>query len=143
MGAVAKKTNRDKIHNLEDELAKLPQVECKLDHVFSDGLYARSMHIPGGTVLTGKVHKRDHINFLLQGTIRVMTDDGMKELTAPQVIPSKKGIKRAGFAITDVIWTTVHATDATEVEAAEDELVEDGRPHILRLLDRGKTGELA
>jgi hypothetical protein len=133
-----KLASREKILELEEQLAKLPQVECKLDHIFSDGLYVRSMHIPAGTALTGKVHKRDHVNFLLKGTIRVATDDGMTTLSAPQIIPSKKGIKRAGFAITDVSWTTVHATDATDVEAAEDELVEESRPHILKLLDGQK-----
>jgi hypothetical protein len=134
---------REQILALEEKLAQMPQVECELDHIFSDGLYVRSMHIPAGTALTGKVHKRDHVNFLMKGTIRVLTDDGMKLLKAPQIIPSKKGIKRAGFALTDVTWTTVHATAATDVETAEAELVEEGRPHILELLKDGKkTGEL-
>ena len=62
----------------------------------------------------------------------------MKLLEAPQIISSKKGIKRAGFAITDTEWTTIHATTATDVETAEEELVEEGRPHILKLLDEQK-----
>jgi hypothetical protein len=136
MGNLAMK---DKILELEDHIAAMPQIEGRVDHIFSDGLYARTLYIPAGTVLTGKVHKRDHINFLMKGTIRVMTDEGMKLLEAPQIIPSKKGIKRAGFSITDTEWTTVHATTATDVETAEDELVEAGRPHILKLLDEQKT----
>jgi hypothetical protein len=63
----------------------------------------------------------------------------MKLLEAPQIIPSKKGIKRAGFAITDTEWTTVHATTATDVGTAEDEIVEESRPHILKLLDEQKS----
>jgi len=121
---------KDKILELEDHIAAMPQIEGRVDHIFSDGLYARTLYIPAGTVLTGKVHKRD------------LTDEGMKLLEAPQIIPSKKGIKRAGFSITDTEWTTVHATTATDVETAEDELVEAGRPHILKLLDeQNKIGE--
>ena len=130
---------KDKILALEDQIAKMPQIEGKVDHLFVDGLYARTLYIPAGAVLTGKVHKRDHINFLMKGTIRVMTDDGMKLLEAPQIISSKKGIKRAGFAITDTEWTTVHATTATDVDSAEDEIVEESRPHILKLLDEQKS----
>jgi quercetin dioxygenase-like cupin family protein len=133
---------RDKILELEDKIAAMPQIEGKVDHLFVDGLYARTLYIPAGAVLTGKVHRRDHINFLMKGTIRVMTDEGMKLLEAPQIISSKKGIKRAGFAITDTEWTTIHATTATDVETAEEELVEESRPHILKLLDdQKKIGE--
>lgn len=130
---------RDKILELEDKIAAMPQIEGKVDHLFSDGLYARTLYIPAGAVLTGKVHKRDHINFLMKGTIRVMTDEGMKLLEAPQIISSKKGIKRAGFAITDTEWTTVHATTATDVATVEDEIAEESRPHILKLLDEQKS----
>jgi len=117
--------------NLEDAIAELPNlVDLDTEHFFSDELYARVLKIPAGTVLTGKVHKRDHLNFLMAGTIRVMTDEGMKTLVAPKIILSNKGIKRAGFAITDTVWVTVHHCESTTVDEAEDELVEPSRPHI-------------
>jgi len=116
---------------LEDAIADLPTlIDLKTDHFFSDELYARALYIPAGTVLTGKVHRRDHLNFLMKGTIRVMTDEGMKLLEAPQILTSEKGIKRAGFAITDTIWVTVHHCEKTTVEEAEEDLVEPSRPHI-------------
>jgi len=105
-------------------------VELETEHYFSDELYARALFIPAGTVLTGKVHKRDHLNFLMKGEIKVMTDDGVKLLKAPAIIESKKGIKRAGFAMTDTLWVTVHHCTKTSVEDAENELVEPNRPAI-------------
>jgi hypothetical protein len=111
-------------------MAQQPQAELGLEHFFVDGLYARAMTIPKGVALTGKIHKRDHLNFLLKGRISVMTDSGMKELTAPQIIPSIKGVKRAGYAHEECVWVTVHATDATDPETAEEELTEPGRPEI-------------
>lgn len=123
-------TTRDDIEALEELMAQYPQTDLDVDHYFSDGLYARAMFIPAGVALTGKVHKRDHLNFLMMGEITVMTDDGMQTLHAPKIIPAMKGIKRAGYAHTDSIWVTVHATDATDPEQAEDELTEPGRPEI-------------
>ena len=42
------------IYRLEAELLKQPQVECPVEHAFCSGLYARTMHIPAGTILTGQ-----------------------------------------------------------------------------------------
>jgi len=127
----------DNVIALEDAISQLPElVEFETDHYFSDELYARAIHIPAGVVLTGKVHKRDHINFLMKGEIRVMTDEGVKHLKAPAIIPSAKGIKRAGYAITEVLWVTVHHCTKTNVKDAEDELVEPNRPSIEAAIDK-------
>ena len=128
---------------LEDAISELPElIELETDHYFSDELYARALHIPAGTVLTGKVHKRDHLNFLMKGEIKVMTDEGVKHLVAPAIIPSKKGIKRAGFAITDTLWVTVHHCDKTSVEEAEKELVEPNRPSIDAAIEKHRLEKM-
>ena len=132
-----------KVLAFEDELAKLPQIEAKLDHLFSGGMYARTIYLPAGTLITGKVHKQDGIDVLMKGSMRVMSDDGtLKIVTAPMVMASKKGVKRAGLALTDVEWVSTHTTHTTTPEAAEDELVEEGRPHILALLNQEAKGEI-
>lgn len=115
---------RAQIVALEDELRKLPQIDITTTHHFSDGLYAREIFIPAGTLLTGKAHLRDHLNFLTKGRIAVWTEDGMKELTAPQIIPSFAGTKRVGYAMEDTIWVTVHATKNTDLNEIEAELIE-------------------
>jgi len=125
-----------KVQALEDVIASMPMVfDLATDHYFCGGLYARALHIPAGVTITGKVHKFDHINFLIKGKISVMTDDGVKEMEAPAIVPSTKGIKRAGFAHTDATWVTVHVCKSTTVEEAEDELVEPNAPHIQKALD--------
>jgi hypothetical protein len=52
---------RAKVEALEDEIAKLPQVDCPVRHYFAPGLYAREMTIPAGVTLTGAVHKTEHL----------------------------------------------------------------------------------
>jgi hypothetical protein len=121
-------SNRQKVELLEYGLKQLPNPntdEMPLKHHLCNGVYMRELHIPAGTCLTGKVHKTEHQNVLLQGDISVMTEDGMKRLQAPCIIPSQPGMKRAGFAHTDTIWMTVHATDKTDIDVIESELVED------------------
>lgn len=112
------------IHQLEDFLRTQPKDDCATSHYFADGVYGRALLIPAGTCLTGKMHRQRHLNFLMQGTIRVWTEeDGTKELEAPQIIVSEPGTKRVGYALTDTIWVTVHATDKTDLEEIEAEVI--------------------
>lgn len=97
------------ICRLEDLIAAGEQVEIPPTHYFSDGLYAREITIPKGTVLTGKMHRGEHLNIVSKGDITVWTEDGMKRVCAPFTFISKPGTKRVGYAHEETVWTTVHA----------------------------------
>lgn len=112
------------IEQLEQAVLQLPQVDLRTEHVLSGKVYARTIHIPAGTVLTGATHKHDHVNVVC-GDITVTTDDGPLRLTGYHVIPTKAGSKRAGIAHADTVWTTLCHTELTDYEAIEDELVEE------------------
>jgi len=99
---------------MESEMKNMPQVVMTPIHHFADGLYGREILIPAGTLVIGKVHKREHLNFLMQGDITVWTETGMKRVQAPLILKSYPGIKRVGLTHSDTIWVTVHATDARE-----------------------------
>lgn len=105
-------------------------------HYFAEGLYARELTIPAGTILTGKVHRAEHINVLSKGCITVWTEDGMKTLCAPATIVSRPGTKRIGLAHTETVWTTFHVnpTDRQDPEELEQLLVEPLRPRLLEIL---------
>ena len=117
-------SERERIEQLESLILQVPQVDLNTTHALSGFVYARTIFIPAGTVLTGAVHKKDHINVMF-GDITVSTDDGMQRLTGYHVLPTKAGAKRAGFAHADTHWTTLCHTQLEEVEAIENELVED------------------
>ncbi|AWD90290.1 hypothetical protein [Dickeya phage Amaethon] len=120
-----KPTNAD-ILRLEVALMSLPGVDTSggnVQHYFSDGLYARKLMLPAGSAIVGKIHLNGQINFLMKGTIRVTTDTGVEELTAPQIVVTGPGTKRAGYAITDVEWVTVSATDETDLDKIEDSII--------------------
>ena len=61
----------------------------------------------------------------MQGDITVSTDEGMKRLIGQHVMATKAGNKRVGLAHADTIWTTVCHTNLTDIEAIEEELVEE------------------
>lgn len=109
------------ILKLEEALKALPGADTSggdVEHYFAEGVYARKLTLPADTVIIGRIHLQSQINFLMKGTIVVSTDDGMKELTAPQVVVTGPGTKRVGYAKTLTEWITVTGTNCGEDLAA-------------------------
>jgi hypothetical protein len=123
------KPTREQIINIEQFILGCPQTETPTRHFFAPGLYAREMFIPAGTVLTGAVHKTEHL-VQFDGDITVLTDGGMQRLTGRHTFVSKPGIKRVGYAHADTWCTGFFVTDKTNIEELENELVEDA--HLLQ-----------
>lgn len=121
--AIEAPTLRDKVLRLEDWLKTMPQIPEDVHHHFAPGVYMRELRIPKGAVLTGKIHRTDHLNILAKGEISVLTEHGVRRLTAPCVIQSSAGIKRAGYAHEDTIWITVHPTHETDLAKLEEQLI--------------------
>lgn len=93
---------------------------CPLKHHFAPGAYGREIFIPQGMMVVGKIHKHAHLNVLSQGHVLVYTEDGPEEFSAPRTWVSSPGTKRVVYAVTDVVWTTIHVTEETDLEAIED-----------------------
>lgn len=110
---------RDKVFEIEALMKNMPQLELKVVHYFSKGVYARELHIPAGTVLVGEIHKFRNLNILSCGRIQVSTEDGIIEVEAPFTVVSPAGTKRIARALTDCVWTTIHGTDETDLNSIE------------------------
>ena len=108
----------DAVRKLERQMAELPQVDLGTTHVVHAGLYARTIVIPAGTVLTGALTNCENL-CVISGDISVSTDEGLQRLTGYHVLPARAGFKRAGWAHADTHWTTVVATELTDIEAIE------------------------
>lgn len=117
---------RTQIEALEQHLVELPQVEIPVVHRFAAGLYAREITIPVDTVMTGKVHRAEHVSIMLSGDMTVLTEEGMRRITGPHVFISPPGTKRVGYAHAETRWVTVHTNpdDTTDIELIESRLVE-------------------
>jgi hypothetical protein len=114
---------REKILALEAEMSKADQVIIRPVHYFAKGLYAREIFVPKGVLLTGKIHRTEHLNVISKGDISVVTEDGTKRIKAPFTMVSQPGTKRVGYAHEDTVWTTIHATEETDVDKIEKELI--------------------
>lgn len=114
---------RSKIEGMETFMLAQPQVECPVRHYFSQGVYAREITIPAGTILTGKIHKYEQLNILSKGDISVLTDEGVRRVQAPFAIVSPPGTKRIAYAHEESVWTTIHGTDLTDVEKIEEAFI--------------------
>jgi hypothetical protein len=108
------------IWKLQEAMSQLPQATLKTEHFFADGMYLRWLFRPKGTLIIGKVHKKEHFYLVIHGCVQIE-----KEVyAAPHLIISKPGTKRAVLALEDSVCITVHRTQETDLEKIEQELVE-------------------
>lgn len=138
---------RDKIALLEAALKEqfgegLSEEDFPLKETFTDGVYIREMYIPADSVIVGKIHRHAHLNYILFGTVTVLTKDGLETLTGPCSMISTAGTKRALYSHTDTIWTTVHAnpTEERDPEKLEALII---APSYDNLIEHKPTGVLA
>tara|TARA_R110000822_G_scaffold286165_1_gene407515 strand:- start:78 stop:500 length:423 start_codon:yes stop_codon:yes gene_type:complete len=123
MSNLAALGNMPEILQIEAQILQMPQVELPIEHYRINGVYARSMFIPAGTILTGKIHNFESIAILAKGTIRITNGTDSYVISEGHIMVDQPGVKRLGYAETDVVFITVHRTDNIEIEAIENELV--------------------
>ena len=128
---VRRQTFRNKIVEFEDKLNNselaLSQKELHeknpVKHSFADGCYIREIFNPAGELLVTKIHKKEHPFFLMKGKMSILTEDGVKHIQAPHHGITKPGTKRIIYTHTDCVFVTVHATDKTDVDEVEKEVI--------------------
>ena len=98
---------------------------CRIVHHFAPGVYAREMWLPKDCLITGKIHLTEHLNILSQGRVSVSNAGASIDMTAPYTFVSPVGTKRAIYAHEDSTWTTIHATDLTDPDEIEAEIIAD------------------
>lgn len=101
----------------------IPDPDCPLTHTFAPGSYARTIYVPKDTLIVTKIHKYAHLTILMQGSVLVATEEGPVTYEAPRIMTTKAGTKRAIYTKTDVVWTTIHVTEKTDLGEIEDELI--------------------
>lgn len=107
---------------LQEAVQALPQVEFVKRHHFAQGVYARELTIPKGVVLVGAVHLQSQINIISKGDISVMTGTEVVRIKAPFTLVTPAGVKRAGYAHEETVWTTILGTEETDPEVIKDTL---------------------
>lgn len=112
------------VRALERHILAGPQVDLGTQHLVHGGMYARTILVPAGCVLTGALTNADNV-CIVSGDITVTTDEGPKRLRGYHVLPAQPGFKRAGIAHADTHWTTVIATELTDVHEIENAFTDE------------------
>lgn len=114
---------RSEILDLEKDLLKQEQMDIPAEHLFGKNCYARTIRIPAGTIIIGKIHKYKTINIISQGDISIISQDGIMRVQSPYFHEGTPGAKRILLAHTDAVWTVVHGTDKTDLDEIEEEFI--------------------
>lgn len=121
--------SREKIVALEQAMRILPPEHhqpLQNLHDFCPGVYARTIFMPAGTVLTSKIHKTRHFFVVTLGSCTVIDSHGGKLfIAAPYLGVTVPFTKRALHIHEDCIWTTFHPTDLTDVAEIEKAIMAD------------------
>jgi hypothetical protein len=122
-----------------DNLIDIPDAT----HAFAPGAYARTIILPAGSLVVGKMHRHAHINVISYGHVCVATYEGVKELSGHNVFTSPPDVKRCVYAKEDTCWTTIHITNETELDKIEaDVIIKDGSDEFLSKIQEAIEGDL-
>jgi len=96
-----------------------------LKHTFTDGIYIRQMSMKKDSFVIGKIHKHNHVWFLLTGHIVVVDENSSVEHVAPCYVEAPAGSKRVIYANEDSIWVNIHAnpTNTQDLQELEDLII--------------------
>lgn len=114
---------RARILEFKDTLLQAAgEPDYPVEHILCDGMYTRKLFIPKGTVLVGKIHRKDCVNVVAKGDISLLTEFGTKRVTAGATAVSKAGTMKVGYAHEDTVFLNVFRTDKTDIAEIESEI---------------------
>lgn len=99
------------------------EADFPLEHEFTPDTYVRTIHIPAGSFVVGKLHRHKHVNFISKGKVSVVTEWGHEVYTAPCRLISEAGTKRLLYIHEDLEWTSVHVTPERDLSVIEEQVI--------------------
>jgi len=96
-----------------------------LEHTFTDGIYIRQMSMKKDSFVIGKIHKHNHVWFLLTGEISVADENNTVDHVAPCYVEAPAGSKRMIYAHEDSVWVNIHAnpTNTQDLQELEELII--------------------
>lgn len=111
------------VFKLEDCLKRLPQTAIETQHDFHAGMYARSICIPAGTMITGALIKIPTMLIMVGNGIVYIGSEAI-EFAGYRVVAAEANRKQAFIAKSDVYLTMIFPTSAITVDEAEREFTD-------------------
>lgn len=118
----------ENVRQLESVLLEMPQVSIITGHIIHGGMYARTVKIPAGVIITGVLVMVPTI-LIVQGSALVYIGAAELELDGYNVVPAAAGRKQAFIAKSDVYLTMILPSEAKDVGEAEMDFTDE--THLL------------
>lgn len=112
------------VNKAEAAVGSLPQIDVITAHVIHGGMYARTVRIPAGAVVTGAQLKVATL-LVIHGDADVFTGDGWVSISGFGVLPGSAGRKQIFLMRSAVEMTMIFPTQAQTVEEAEGECTDE------------------
>lgn len=125
------------VRALEERVLALPQVPIETRHVLHAGLYARTVCVPAGVLVTG-AHITISTVLIVSGHATLFIGGEDVELKGYAVVPAAAGRKQAIYAHADTLLTMLFSTAAQTVEEAEQAFTDEPE----RLSSRGVSSHV-
>ena len=98
LGGIQNKSYIDTVRDVQQQIQDNAElIDVPVEHHFAPGVYMRQMNAKAGTLVVSKMHRTEHMNILLSGSLTVATENGIELLKAPVVLKSMPGTKRIGY----------------------------------------------
>ena len=119
-------SNTAKILRMQSILESMPENMKGIpdaSHVYADNACARTLMLPKGSIVVGKMHRDSHLNVISYGHVKVLTFEGNSEYIGHNVFVSPATVKRCVYALEDTCWTVIHLTNSKNEKDLEDEVI--------------------
>ena len=126
----------EKIIALEKQILECEQTPIQTEHVLHSGMYARTIRIPPGVVVTGALVRIPTI-LIAHGSFHLLAGETWHRLEGFQVVAASPGRKQVVVTVTETEFTMIFPTNAKTVEEAENEFTEESDG----LMSRKRTAE--
>lgn len=114
----------DKVRDIENMLRTLPQTDIRTDHLIHAGMYARTIYIPAGVVLTGALIKLATV-LIFSGKATVYLGDRIMDLEGYHVLAASAGRKQVFVTHEDTWLTMIFPSQAHSIAEAESEFTDE------------------
>ena len=137
----------DSFERFLEMAVEMPQAGFKYEHIVSEHIYIREMHLKASTVAVGAKHLCETVAMLTKGRLRLYTADGVRLIQAPFTIITPPGAQRIAHALEDSIFVTIHERRGRSIEQIEEAWVGKseyllGREKNLQLIRQQQNEEI-
>lgn len=123
-----------RVFRIQDEILSHPQIDIPTEHILHGGMYARTIRLKGGVIVTGAHFKVPSI-LIVKGKCAVSSGESAILLCNYHVLTGEAGRKQVCVTMEDTEITMIFRTDAKTVEEAENEFTDEAESLMSRKQD--------